>query len=333
MVQDQRGRSLRDLRVSVTDRCSFRCRYCMPRERFGADHVFLGRDELLSVTETVRLVRLFVDLGVTKVRLTGGEPLLRPDLEQIVEQVAALPGVTDLALTTNGAALASRAATLQAAGLNRVTVSLDTLDPVRFTAMSDTRVPLQQVLDGIAAAAAHGLGPVKLNAVLQRGLNDEDLEGLAEFARAGGHVLRVIEFMDVGTTNHWDRQQVVPSSEVLARLDALHPLEPVRESRGSNVAERYRYVDGGGEVGLVSSVTRPFCGDCVRARITAHGHLHTCLFSPVGLDLAAPLRAGATDDELRALISSRWASRDDAYSEQRGLVPITARPEMSHLGG
>ena len=332
-VRDVRGRALRDLRVSVTDRCNFRCPYCMPRELFGPDHVFLPPEQVLTLPEIEVLVRVFVRLGVRKVRLTGGEPLLRPDLEDLVAAIAALPGVEDLALTTNGALLSRRAAGLAAAGLSRVTVSLDSLDPAVFARLSDTRVPLARVLEGIAAAREAGLGPVKLNTVLQRGVNDDGLLDLVEFARASGHVLRVIEFMDVGTTNGWRTEQVVTAQEVLDRVGAVHPLVPVGEPRSGQVAERWRYTDGRGELGLVSSVTRPFCGDCVRARVTATGELHTCLFSPVGFDLRTPLRGGATADELEALVRDRWAGRDDRYSELRGTLPMTARPEMSYLGG
>jgi len=331
-VRDLHGRGLRDLRVSVTDRCNFRCPYCMPRDLFGPDHAFLPRSELLSYEEIGRLVRVFARLGVTKVRLTGGEPLLRRDLEALVAQVAGTPGITDVALTTNGSLLAGRAQALAGAGLSRVTVSLDSLVPEVFAALGDTRVPLRQVLDGIAAAAAAGLGPVKLNTVLRRGFNDDGLLDLVEFARAGGHVLRVIEYMDVGTTNGWDLTEVVPSGEVLDRVRAVHPLSPVSEDGG--VAERWRYDDGGGELGVISSVTTPFCGTCVRARLTAVGELFTCLFAPTGTDLRAVLRSGATDDELAAAVAGRWAVRDDRYSELRGEgVPDLPRAEMSYLGG
>ena len=333
-VRDTRGRALRDLRVSVTDRCNFRCPYCMPRELFGPDHVFLPQDQVLSIEEIATLVRVFVRLGVRKVRLTGGEPLLRPDLEQLVAEIAAAPGAEDLALTTNGALLARRAAGLRAAGLHRVTVSLDSLDPDVFAALADTKVPLSRVLAGLAAARDAGLAPVKLNTVLQRGRNDDGLLDLVDFARAEGHLLRVIEYMDVGTTNGWRSEHVVPAAEVVDRVAAVHPMEPVDEPRDGQVAERWRYLDGRGELGLVSSVTRPFCGDCVRARLTATGELHTCLFSAVGFDLRTPLRAGATEDDLLDLVGGRWAVRDDRYSELRGLLPApTVRPEMSYLGG
>ncbi len=327
---DTRGRALRDLRVSVTDRCNFRCPYCMPRELFGPDHAFLPRSELLTYEELERVIGTFVGLGVTKVRLTGGEPLLRRDLEVLVALVAAMPGVKDLALTTNGSLLAGRAQSLREAGLHRVTVSLDSLDPDAFQQLSDTRVELATVLRGIEAATAAGL-PVKLNTVLQRGVNDQDLLPLAEFAREGGHTLRVIEYMDVGTTNGWVRDQVVPSAEVRARLSAVHALEPIGDE---GTAERWRYADGAGEVGFVSSVTKPFCGTCVRARLTAVGELFTCLFAATGTDLRAVLRAGATDDELREAVAGRWARRDDHYSELRGAgVTDLPKPEMSYLGG
>jgi len=328
---DRLGRPLRDLRVSVTDRCNFRCPYCMPRELFGADHAFLPRSELLTYEEIARLVRVCAELGVTKVRLTGGEPLLRRDLEVLVAAVAATPGIKDVALTTNGSLLAARAHTLSAAGLGRVTVSLDSLRPEVFAALGDTKVPLQQVLGGISAAADVGLGPIKLNTVLRRGVNDADLLDLVRFAREGGHVLRLIEYMDVGETNGWELSEVVPAAEVLDRVAAVHPLEPVP---GQGVAERFRYLDGGGELGVISSVSKPFCGTCTRARLTAVGELFTCLFAASGTDLRAVLRGGADDDDLRAAVGGRWASRDDQYSELRGQgVADLPRAEMSYLGG
>jgi len=336
-VRDTRGRHLRDLRISVTDRCNFRCPYCMPRELFGPDHVFLPQDQILSIAEIALLVKVFVQLGVHKVRLTGGEPLLRPDLELLIAQIAATPGVDDIALTTNGALLARRAAGLFAAGLHRVTVSLDSLDPVVFGELADTKVPLGRVLEGIAAASAAGRRPVKLNAVLQRGRNDDALLELVDFAREGGHSLRFIEYMDVGSTNGWQGAQVVTAAEVLERVHAVHPVEPVDEPRDGQVAERWRYLDGRGELGLVSSVTRPFCGDCVRARLTATGELHTCLFSAAGHDLRTPLREGATEAELLARVRWIWGVRDDRYSELRATAEPTGvglpRPEMSYLGG
>lgn len=325
---DTRGRALRDLRLSVTDRCNFRCPYCMPRELFGSDHRFLPRDEVLTFEELTRLVRLFTALGVTKVRLTGGEPLLRHDLSVLVAALA--PLVQDLALTTNGSLLADQAADLARAGLSRITVSLDSLDPVAFRALADTKVPLSRVLDGIAAATAAGL-PVKLNAVLRRGVNDGGLLDLVGFAREGGHLLRIIEYMDVGSTNGWVHDDVVPSAEVRDRIHAVYPLEPLGEE---GTAERWRFTDGRGELGLVSSVSKPFCGTCTRARITAVGELFTCLFATAGTDLRAVLRSGASDEELLGVIGGRWARRDDRYSELRGHgATDLPKPEMSYLGG
>ena len=327
-MRDTRGRALRDLRVSVTDRCNFRCPYCMPRELFGADHAFLPRAELLTFEEIERLVGVFARLGVTKVRLTGGEPLLRRDLPDLVRRVAGVDGVADVAMTTNGSLLAPVAAELRDAGLDRVTVSLDSLDPAVFRALADTNVPLEQVLAGIDAAADAGL-PVKLNAVLRRGVNDEGVLDLVEYARERGHTLRVIEYMDVGTTNGWVLDEVVPGAEVRARVAAVHPLEPLG---AEGTADRWRYADGAGEIGFVSSVSEPFCGTCTRARLTAVGELFTCLFATTGTDVREPLRAGATDHELAQLVGGRWAVRDDRYSELRGRV-TQDKAEMSYLGG
>jgi len=333
-VTDRLDRPVRDLRLSVTDRCNFRCTYCMPREVFGPDHVFLPRAEILSYEEFARITRAFADLGVTKVRLTGGEPLLRRDLETLVELIAAISGVEDIALTTNGSLLAQRAASLRAAGLHRVTVSLDSVDPQTFRDLADVRLPLTAVLDGIAAAAAAGLAPVKLNAVIRRGVNDDGIPDLVAYAREHGHILRFIEFMDVGTTNHWVHDEVVPAAEIVARIDALHPLEPVAPTRLGEVAKRWRYVDGRGEIGVISSVTQPFCGDCTRARITSTGELFTCLFGAAGTDLRSLLRGGASDDELRVAVAAVWSAREDRYSELRSRsVTDLPRPEMSYLGG
>ena len=329
-MEDTRGRSLRDLRVSVTDRCNFRCPYCMPRDLFGADHAFLPREELLSFEELARLIGAFARLGVSKIRLTGGEPLLRKDLEVLVAAVAAIDGIEDLALTTNGSLLAGKAAALAGAGLRRITVSLDSLDPDAFRLTADTRLPLSNVLDGIAAAATAGL-PVKLNTVLRRGINDAGLLELVEFARDRGHTLRVIEYMDVGSTNGWALGEVVPSDEVRARVHRVHPLEPVGQE---GTAERWRFADGRGEIGFVSSVSKPFCGTCTRARVTAVGELFTCLFATTGTDLRSVLRSGAGDAELEAAIGGRWAARDDRYSELRGEgATDLPKPEMSYLGG
>jgi cyclic pyranopterin phosphate synthase len=329
-MQDQLGRGLRDLRVSVTDRCNFRCPYCMPRELFGPDHAFLPRAELLTFEEITRLVRAFVALGVTKVRLTGGEPLLRRDLPQLVAQLAALDGLDDLALTTNGSLLEAQAAGLKAAGLGRVTVSLDSLDPEAFATLADTKISVHTVLAGIRAAKEVGL-PVKLNTVLRRGVNDEGLLDLVDYARREGHLLRVIEYMDVGSTNGWAREEVVPSDEVRASIHAVYPLEPIGDE---GTSERWRFVDGAGEVGFVSSVSKPFCSTCTRARLTAVGELFTCLFATTGTDLRALVRSPATDEELTEAIGGRWARRDDRYSELRGAgATDLPKPEMSYLGG
>lgn len=328
-ARDLRGRGLHDLRVSVTDRCNFRCPYCMPRDLFGPGHAFLPRADLLSFEEVERVVRVFAGLGVTKVRLTGGEPLVRRDLSDLLRRLAVVPGVNDLALTTNGSLLAPVAADLRAAGLSRITVSLDSLDGEVFRVLADTAVPVEQVLEGITTAAAAGL-PVKLNCVLRRGVNEAGLLDLVAYARDGGFTLRVIEYMDVGTTNGWDRTEVVPSAEVRERVAAVFPLEPLG---ASGTADRWRYADGAGEIGFVSSVSEPFCGTCTRARLTAVGELFTCLFASSGTDLRAALRGGATDEELIALVAGRWAARDDRYSELRGPREPGPRAEMSYLGG
>jgi GTP 3',8-cyclase len=306
----------------------------MPREAFGPDHAFLARSEILTYEEFARLVAVFAELGVSKVRLTGGEPLLRKDLETLISMVAATPGIDDVALTTNGSLLTTRAAALRAAGLNRVTVSLDTIDPEMFAAMADTRLSLTTVLDGIEAAAHAGLTPVKLNAVVRRGRNDDGIVELAEFARVHGHVLRFIEYMDVGDTNKWVLDDVVPSAEVIARISAVFPVEPMPSTRRGEVAKRWRYVDGAGEIGVISSVTQPFCTDCTRARVTSTGELFTCLFGSGKLDLRAMMRGGVSDDELRHAISGVWSGRRDRYSERmRGHGVSEPRAEMSYLGG
>ena len=331
---DLLGRPLHDLRISVTDRCNLRCRYCMPREVFGEDFAFLERDELLTFEEIERLVRVLVGLGIRKVRLTGGEPLLRRDLPDLIARLSAIPGLHGLALTSNGVLLGRMAEELAAAGLRRVTVSLDALDDATFRAMSDTTIPVRAVLDGIMAAKAAGLAPVKVNAVLQRGVNDDQVEGLAGWARDAGVTMRFIEFMDVGTTNRWQRERVVPAAEVADRIAARWPIEPVDPDHAGEVAERYRYVDGAGEVGIIASVTRPFCGTCSRARLSAIGELYTCLFAAKGHDLRAVIRDGATDEQLRDAISAVWLARSDRASELRAEGGLTGdRVEMSYIGG
>jgi cyclic pyranopterin phosphate synthase len=318
----------------VTDRCNFRCTYCMPKEVYGRDFRFLPRPELLSFEEITRLVRVFVGAGVRKVRLTGGEPLLRRDLPALVGQIAAVDGVEDLALTTNGVLLARHARALRDAGLRRVTVSLDSVDDAVFRAMNDRDVPLARVVEGIDAAIEAGLAPVKLNAVIRRGVNDAGVLDLARFARERGCVLRFIEFMDVGTTNGWRLEEVVPAAELVARIDAEMPLEPAAPSYRGEVAGRHRYRDGGGEVGMISSVTQPFCADCTRARLSADGRLYTCLFATEGHDLRGPLRAGASDAQLGDLVAGVWARRRDRYSEARSEHTAGLRRiEMSYIGG
>jgi GTP 3',8-cyclase len=331
---DQLGRPVRDLRLSVTDRCNFRCPYCMPRAVFGPEHAFSPRSELLTYEELARIVAVFAELGVSKVRLTGGEPLLRRDLETLIAQIAATPGIEDIALTTNGSLLADRAAALKAAGLNRVTVSLDSVDSGVFAAMADSRVSLQVVLDGIAAAREAGLSPIKLNAVVQRGINDDGLLDLVTYARANNHVLRFIEFMDVGTSNGWVRDAVLPAAEIVDLVNAVYPIEPVAPSTRGEVARRWRYLDGGGELGVIASVTQPFCTDCTRARVTATGELFTCLFADRGRDLRALLRSGASAGDLRDMIGGVWSARSDRYSELRSAqAPELPKADMSYLGG
>jgi len=329
---DTLGRPLETLRVSITDRCNFRCVYCMPKEVFGRDYAFLDRRELLSFEEIVRVVGVFASLGVRTVRLTGGEPLVRRDVEKLVEQLAAIPDL-ELALTTNGALLPQKAQALADAGLTRVTVSLDSVDDAQFRALNDVDFPVQKVLEGIDAAAAAGL-PVKVNAVVKRGANDADVLGLAEHFRGTGHVLRFIEYMDVGSTNGWQLEDVVSAEEIVRRISERWPLEPVGLDRPDATARRWRYLDGAGEVGVIASVTQPFCGGCSRARLSAEGRLYTCLFAQRGHDLRAPLRLGATDEELTAQLRSIWSGRTDRYSELRTAETASLpKVEMSYIGG
>jgi cyclic pyranopterin phosphate synthase len=322
---------LRDLRISVTDRCNFRCVYCMPKEVFGRDYQFLPRAQLLDYEEIARLARAFVANGVRKIRITGGEPLVRKHVERLVEMLAPL-GV-DLTLTTNGTLLPQQAQLLADAGLSRVTVSLDSLDDATFRAMNDMDVPVQRVLDGIDAAAAAGL-PVKVNAVIKRGLNDDGIVDLARHFRGSGHVLRFIEFMDVGHTNGWRLDDVVPAKEILATVAEEFPIEPVEPAYRGEVAKRWRYADGAGEVGVIASVTQPFCGDCTRARLSAEGQLYTCLFAVRGHDLRALVRGGADDAQLEAAITDVWSRRTDRYSELRSANTVDLpKIEMSYIGG
>ena len=333
-LADRFGRPLRDLRISVTDRCNFRCRYCMPREVFGADFEFLPRDEILTFEEIARIAGITAQLGVRKIRLTGGEPTLRAELPELVRLLkAAAPGV-ELAMTTNGSRLTTLARPLAEAGLDRVTVSLDTLDDATFRAMNDADFPVALVLEGIEAAAAAGLAPIKVNAVVKRGVNDDGVAELARRFKGTGTVLRFIEYMDVGVTNGWRLDDVVPARELVERIDAALPIEPLEPSYRGEVAKRWRYRDGEGEIGFITSVSAPFCGDCTRARISADGSLYTCLFAVLGTDLRAPLREGADDAALAELLTGVWSEREDRYSEIRSAdTEDLPRIEMSYIGG
>ena len=332
-VLDTRSRPLRDLRISVTDRCDFRCVYCMPKEVFGRDFQFLRRSELLTFEEIARVVRIGAGLGVRKLRLTGGEPLMRRDLERLVEMLAGIDGIDDIAMTTNGSLLPRKARVLADAGLRRVTVSLDSLDDAVFGAVNDVDFPVERVLEGIAAAAEAGM-PVKVNMVVKRGLNDGSVLEMAEHFRGTGHTLRLIEYMDVGTTNGWQMDDVVPAAELVEAIGAEWPLEPVEPEYPGEVARRYRYADGAGEVGVIASVTQPFCHDCSRARLSAEGRLYTCLFAAAGHDLRRRLRGDGGDEDVEAFLRRIWGRRADRYSELR-TAETSGRPkvEMSHIGG
>ncbi len=353
-MSDTLGRSLRDLRISVTDRCNLRCPYCMPRETFGADFPFIGRSELLTFEEITRMARIFSAQGVSKIRLTGGEPMLRRELERLVEMLAGVEGIDEVAMTTNGTLLAQRAGALADAGLSRVTVSLDALDEEVFQSMSDTRFPLARVLEGIDAARHAGLGPVKINMVVRRGINEHCVLAMAEHFRGRPEILRFIEYMDVGESNGWRLEQVVPASEILAAIGQLWPLTPLAPSQEGEVASRWAYRDGEGEIGVIHSVSQPFCQGCVRGRLSAEGRLYTCLFARRGHDLRALLRGGAEDSQIETRINEVWTARADRYSELRGLrdpapaddregreVAVGAgsgphaagRIEMSYIGG
>ncbi len=328
---DTFGRPLRDLRISVTDRCNFRCVYCMPKEVYGRDHAFLERRELLTFEEIARVAGVFVARGVQKIRITGGEPLVRRDVERLVAQLSALD--VDLTLTTNGSLLPQKAQLLADAGLRRVTVSLDSLDDPQFRALNDVDFPVDRVLEGIDAASAAGL-PVKVNAVIKRGANDDQIVPMAKFFREQGHTLRFIEFMDVGHTNGWRLDDVVPAAEIIDTLNRAFGVEPVDPGYRGEVARRWRYKDGKGEIGVIASVTQPFCGDCTRARLSAEGKLFTCLFAIRGHDLRALIRGGATDEELTGALANVWNSRKDRYSELRSdATESLAKVEMSYIGG
>jgi GTP 3',8-cyclase len=329
---DRLDRPVRDLRISVTDRCNFRCTYCMPKELFGKDHEFLPREQLLSFEEITALVGLFTARGVEKVRITGGEPLLRRDLEKLIGSLSAIDGVEDLTLTTNASLLVRKARVLASAGLHRVTVSLDALDDPTFQRMNDVGFPVASVLEGIEAAAEAGLGPIKVNAVIKRGVNEHAVLDMARHFRGTGHIVRFIEYMDVGTTNGWRLDDVVPAEEMVSAIAAEYPLDPVPPNYPGEVANRFRYRDGQGEVGVIASVTKPFCGSCTRARLSAEGMLYTCLFAASGTDLRHEIRSG---NDVGPIIDRVWSARDDRYSDIRSsqTVTIGSRVEMSYIGG
>jgi cyclic pyranopterin phosphate synthase len=334
-ITDARNRPLRDLRISVTDRCNFRCTYCMPKEVFGRDYVFLSRAELLSFEEVARLSRIFVAEGVEKIRLTGGEPLVRRDVEKLVAMLASVDGLRDLTMTTNGSLLtAEKARALKSAGLNRITISLDSLRDDVFMEMNDVGVPVSVVLDAIDNAAAASLTPVKIDMVVKRGVNEDSIVEMAEHFRSSGHILRFIEYMDVGSTNGWRMQDVVSAREIIETVGARWPVEPAEANYFGEVAERWRYKDGAGEIGVISSVTQPFCGSCTRVRLSADGQLYTCLFGVHGHDFRTPLRGGASDEEMASRLRSVWAVRNDRYSEIRSAATIPLKKvEMSRIGG
>ncbi len=333
-IIDTLQRPLHDLRISVTDRCNFRCTYCMPREVFGHDFAFLPRQDLLSFEEITRLARLFVGHGVEKIRLTGGEPLLRKDLEHLIAMLRDIDGLRDLTLTTNASLLPRKAEALKAAGLQRITVSLDSLDNQTFTAMNDVGFPVDRVLAGIEAADRVGLNPIKINMVVKKGVNDHHVPEMARYFRGTGHIVRFIEFMDVGHTNGWKMDEVVPSAEIIGAIGAEWPLEPVNPNYPGEVANRYRYLDGQGEIGVIASVTQSFCGGCTRARLSAEGKLFTCLFGVKGHDFRALLREGKSDEEIGAFLRTVWRGRTDRYSDLRSAGTLDLpKVEMSYIGG
>jgi cyclic pyranopterin phosphate synthase len=332
-LSDTLNRPLHDLRISVTDRCNFRCVYCMPKEIFGPDHQFLHRDQVLTFEEITRLAGVFAGHGVRKIRLTGGEPLVRRDLHLLVGMLSKIPNL-DLTLTTNGALLAKQAGLLKSAGLKRVTISLDSLDDPTFKMMNDVDFPVRKVLDGIDAAVAAGLGPIKINMVVKRGLNESSVLPMARFFREKGHILRFIEYMDVGHTNGWRMDDVVPATEIIRMINTEMPLEPADPNYSGEVAERWKYRDGSGEIGVIASVTQAFCRTCTRARLSAEGKLYTCLFAIHGHDLRDLLRSGASDEEISRMIANVWGRRGDRYSELRSENTISLpKVEMSHIGG
>jgi cyclic pyranopterin phosphate synthase len=335
IVRDSLDRPLHDLRISVTDRCNFRCTYCMPKEVFGRDFAFLNRDDLLTFEEIARVARIFVGLGVEKIRVTGGEPLVRRDLERLIAMLAPIDGLRDLTLTTNGSLLTlTKARALAAAGLRRITISLDSLDDAVFRAMNDVNFPVARVLEAIDAASRAGLSPVKIDTVVRKGVNDHTVVDMARHFRGTGHIVRFIEYMDVGTTNGWRMADVVSGREIVEMIGAQWPIEPVNANYFGEVAERWRYKDGAGEFGIITSVSSPFCTTCTRARISAEGELYTCLFASNGFDVRRLLRSGASDEEVREAIANVWRARTDRYSEIRSAATAgIPKVEMSHIGG
>ena len=337
MLTDKFGRPMRDLRISVTDRCNFRCPYCMPAEIYGEAYEFLPRADILTFEELTRLVRIFAELGIVKLRVTGGEPLLRNDLPKLLGMLTSIDGIDDLTLTTNGYLLSQFAQPLKDAGLQRITISLDSLDDEVFKAMNGRGFTTERVLAAIETAKEVGLSPIKINCVVQKNVNDHTIVDLARHFKGSGHIVRYIEYMDVGNRNGWRSEHVVPADEIIAKIDAEMPLEPVASNYQGEVATRYRYKDGSGEIGVIASVTKPFCGDCTRVRLSTDGKIYTCLFAGEGISLRDPMRSGADDNELRDLITGIWTVRSDRYSEERAASPngegTSRKIEMYQIGG
>ena len=333
-INDRFDRPFRDLRISVTDRCNFRCTYCMPAEIFGEKYQFLPKAKLLTFEEITRLAQLLIGLGAVKIRLTGGEPLVRNNVEQLVSMLSKLPGLKDLTMTTNGYLLPQKAQLLKDAGLDRISISLDSLDEETFKVMNGRGFSTNKVIDVISAAEEAGFSPLKINSVVQRNVNDSSILGMARYFKERGHTVRFIEYMDVGNRNGWKLDQVVPAEEIVSKIDAEMPLEPINNNYRGEVASRYKYKDGSGEIGIISSVTNPFCGDCTRLRLSPEGRIVTCLFASLGTDLLSPIRAGASDNELTNIVTDVWRGRSDRYSEQRSsMTERTEKVEMYHIGG
>ena len=333
-INDRFDRPFRDLRISVTDRCNFRCTYCMPAEIFGEKYQFLPKAKLLTFEEITRLAQLLIGLGAVKIRLTGGEPLVRNNVEQLVSMLSKLPGLKDLTMTTNGYLLPQKAQLLKDAGLDRISISLDSLDEETFKVMNGRGFSTNKVIDGISAAEEAGFSPLKINSVVQRNVNDSSILDMARYFKERGHTVRFIEYMDVGNRNGWKLDQVVPAEEIVSKIDAEMPLEPINNNYRGEVASRYKYKDGSGEIGIISSVTNPFCGDCTRLRLSPEGRIVTCLFASLGTDLLSPIRAGASDNELTNIVTDVWRGRSDRYSEQRSsMTERTEKVEMYHIGG